>query len=73
MCNIISLGGHNLRPRDCLSPLSVGDVKRTINRVLCQGCLHDISVVVGQSLSENPAVSCAPCSVEAMDFQAKIN
>lgn len=68
MCNIISLGSHNLRLRDYLSPLSVDDVKRMINRVLCHGCLHDISVVVGQSLSENPALSCAPCSMEVMDF-----
>lgn len=53
----------------------VNDVKWTITNLSlagsCLGCIHDISVFVGPSLSEKPELSCALCSMEVMDFKLR--
>lgn len=53
----------------------VNDVKWTISNLSlagsCPGCIHDISVFVGPSLSEKPELSCALCSMEVMDFKLR--
>lgn len=58
-----------------LTRVLVNDVKWTISGLSlessCPGCIHDISVVVGSSLSEKPMLSCALCSMKVMDFRLR--